>query len=419
MLILFFTGNSRPLMLIMYASSVAYAGNGIALIVFPWLVLQLNGSATEASLVVGATILPMLISMIAAGTIVDYFGRKRISLIADFLTAASVASVPLISWIFGAEAINLGVLAGLAASASTFDSVGMTARKSMLPEAAARAGWSLDRTNSIYQAKLNLALIVGPGIGGVMISVIGDITTMWITVGLFGLSLLAIALLQLDGIGKPHRETRPTGLVSGAAEGLRFFWDLRILRTLGLIELCVAALYLPMESVLFPKYFNQRHASTELGWVLMALALGSLLGAIGYAAISAHLRRRVTVLTAVLSFGAGTALIAFLPPLPIILVLTAMIGLVYGPIQPIYNYVIQTRAPHHLRARVVGAMSSLPYAAGPLGLLIAGPLADAAGLQVTFLALAIPILVIGLVASRLPVLHELDREAEFPVNLAA
>ena len=418
MLILFFRGNRRPLLLIIYASSMAYAGSGISLIAFPWLVLQNDGSAGEASLVVGATILPMLISMLIAGTIVDYFGRKRVSLVADFFTAASVASVPLISWIHGPAAVNLGVLAGLAASASAFDSIGMTARKAMLPEAAAQAGWSLDRTNSIYEAKLNLALIVGPGIGGLMISLIGDVTTMWIVAGLFGLALLATALLQLDGIGKPHHETRPTGLLSGVTEGLRFFWQLRLLRTLGLIELCVTALYLPMESVLFPMYFNQRNAPAELGWVLMALALGGLIGAVGYAAISTHIRRRVAVLTAVISFGAATAFIALLPPLPVILALTAVIGLFYGPIQPIYNYVIQTQAPQHLRARAVGMMSSLTYAASPLGLLIAGPLADAAGLQVTFLALAIPLLVIGLVASRLPVLHELDREPELTVELA-
>ena len=68
-----------------------------------------------------------------------------------------------------------------------------------------------------------------------------------------------------------------------------------------------------------------------------------------------------------------------------ILVLCALIGVVYGPIQPIYNYVMQTRAPQHLRGRVIGVMTSLAYAAGPLGLLLAGPLTDAAGLHVDVL----------------------------------
>lgn len=401
-----------PAFLVLFAALTASAGNGVSLVAFPWLVLQREGSAAKASIVVGATTLPLLLSTLIAGTAVDYFGRRRVSLVSDFLSGASVAAVPLIAWVFGGDAVSVAVLAMLAASAAAFDPAGMTARESMLPEAAARAGWSLDRTNSSYEAILNLAYIVGPGIGGLMIATVGGITTMWITAAAFGVSILAIAALRLEGAGTPYRATRPEGLVSGIAEGLRFVWDLRVLRTLALIDLAVTALYLPMESVLFPKYFTDRHEPEQLGWVLMALAVGGLIGALGYAALSKRMRRRTTMLMAVLTLGAATALIGFLPPLPVILVLCTVVGLVYGPIQPIYNYVMQTRAPHHLRGRVIGAMTSLAYAAGPLGLLIAGPLTDAAGLTTTFLVLAVPIIAIGLASIPLPSLYELDRTSE-------
>ena len=167
-----------------------------------------------------------------------------------------------------------------------------------------------------------------------------------------------------------------------------------------------------MESVLFPKYFSDHHQPAQLGWALMALGVGGVAGALGYGALSKYLRRRTAVLTATLTFGAASIGIAFLPPLPLILVLCGVTGLVYGPIQPIYNYVMQTRAPHHLRGRVVGVMTGLTFAAGPLGLLVAGPLADTAGLRTTFLALAVPIVVVGLVACGLPSLRELDRAPE-------
>ena len=177
----------------------------------------------------------------------------------------------------------------LAFFAAAFDPAGTTARQSMLPEAAARAGWSLDRTNSVYEAILNLGFIVGPGIGGLMIATVGGINTMWITAGCFGLSFLAIGALRLEGAGKPHHATRPDGLVSGIAEGLRFVWNLRVLRTLGLIDLAVTALYLPMESVLFPKYFADQHQPAQLGWALMALAVGGVAGALGYAVLSKYM----------------------------------------------------------------------------------------------------------------------------------
>jgi H+ antiporter protein len=405
-----------PAFLILFATLMATAGTGISIVAFPWLALQHRDSAKDASIVAAAMTLPLVLSTLVAGTAVDFFGRRRISLVSDSLSGTAVAAIPLIAWSFGAYAINVAELAVLAFFSAAFDPAGATARQSMLPEAAARAGWSLDRTNSVYEAILNLAYILGPGIGGLMIATVGGINTMWITAGCFGLSFLAIGALRLEGSGKPHHATRPDGLVSGVAEGMRFVWNLRVLRTLGLIDLAVTALYLPMESVLFPKYFSDHHQPAQLGWALMALGVGGVAGALGYAVLSKHMRRRTAVLTATLTFGAATAGIAFLPPLPVILVLCAVTGLVYGPIQPIYNYMMQTRAPHHLRGRVVGVMTGLTYAAGPLGLLVAGPLADAAGLKVTFLTLAVPILLIGLIACGLPSLRQLDRAPEFAVE---
>ena len=160
---------------------------------------------------------------------------------------------------------------------------------------------------------------------------------------------------------------------AGIVEGLKFVWNNKVLRTLAFVDLAATGLYMPMESVLFPKYFSDRNEPAQLGWVLMALSIGGLIGALGYALLSKYSSKRAIMLTAVLTLGVAMTIIAFLPPLPLILVLCAVVGLVYGPIAPIYNYVMQTRAPQHLRGRVVGVMGSLAYAAGPLGLIVAGP----------------------------------------------
>jgi H+ antiporter protein len=397
-----------PLYLIFFAALTAGAGNGISLVAFPWLVLQRNGSAVEASIVAMAGTLPLLVATLIAGAAVDYLGRRVVSMISDLLSALSVAAVPVIALVFGVDAINVAVLAGLAALGAFFDPAGMTARETMLPEAAQRAGWTLDRSNSAYEAIFNLSYIVGPGIGGLLIATVGGIDTMWVTAGAFVLSIAAIAVLRLEGAGTPNRDELPQ-VWAGIVEGLRFVWRNRVLRTLAVVDLTATGLYMPMESVLFPKYFTDKDQPAQLGWVLMSLAIGGVIGALGYAVLSKYTARRTVMLVALLVLGVAMTVIAFLPPLPVILVLSAIVGLVYGPIAPIYNYVMQTQAPPHLRGRVVGVMGSLAYAAGPLGLIVAGPLADTAGLHVTFLALSIPMLVLGLAALFLPALRELDR----------
>ena len=97
--------------------------------------------------------------------------------------------------------------------------------------------------------------------------------------------------------------------------------------------------------MLFPKYFTDRNEPAHLGWVLMALSVGGLIGALSYAVLSKYMKKRTTMLVAVLTLGVAMTVIAFLPPLPLILALCVVVGLVYGPIAPIYNYVMQTRAP--------------------------------------------------------------------------
>jgi H+ antiporter protein len=403
-------GKRGPLFTIFFAALMAGAGNGITIVAFPWLVLQRNGSALDASIVAMAGTIPLLVATLIAGAAVDYLGRKRVSMISDALSALSVAAVPVLVLTFGVHVVNVAVLAGLAALGALFDPAGMTARETMLPEAAARAGWTLDRANSVYEAVFNLSYIVGPGIGGLMIAALGGVNTMWVTAGAFVLSILAISTLRLEGAGTPNRNALPEGVWAGVVEGLRFVWNNKVLRTLAIVDLAATGLYMPMESVLFPKYFTDRNEPAQLGWALMALSVGGLVGALSYAVLSKYSKRRTVMLTAVLTLGVAMTIIAFLPPLPVILVLCAIVGFVYGPIAPIYNYVMQTRAPQHLRGRVVGVMGSLAYAAGPLGLVLAGPLADAEGLHATFLALSLPMLVLGVVAVFLSGLRELDRE---------
>jgi H+ antiporter protein len=403
-------GKRGPLFTIFFAALMAGAGNGITIVAFPWLVLQRNGSALDASIVAMAGTIPLLVATLIAGAAVDYLGRKRVSMISDTLSALSVAAVPLLVLAFGVHVVDVAVLAGLAALGALFDPAGMTARETMLPEAATRAGWTLDHANSVYEAVFNLSYIVGPGVGGLLIATLGGVNTMWVTAGAFVLSILAISTLRLEGAGTPNRNALPDGVWAGVVEGLRFVWNNKVLRTLAIVDLAATGLYMPMESVLFPKYFTDRNEPAQLGWVLMALSVGGLVGALSYAVMSKYSKRRTVMLTAVLTLGVAMTVIAFLPPLPLILVLCAIVGFVYGPIAPIYNYVMQTRAPAHLRGRVVGVMGSLAYAAGPLGLVLAGPLADAVGLHATFLALSLPMLVLGIIAVFLSGLRELDRE---------
>lgn len=403
--------NRGPVLLLLFASVVAAIGNGVSIVALPWLVLQRNGSAADAAIVAAAGTFPLVFSTLISGTAVDYFGRRVMSIFSDVLSLVSVSAIPILAMTTG---LNVPLLATLAALGAIFDPAGITARESMLPAAAKSAGWSLDKMNSMYEATFNVAYIVGPGLGGLLIASVGGVNTMWVTAASFVVSIIAIALLKVDGAGKPAHETRPTGVFSGVLEGLKFFWNIKILRTIALVDMAITALYLPIESVLLPKHFSDTGAPQQLGWMLMAISVGGLLGALGYATMVRHFRRRTIMLCATSTAGITTLGMSLLPPIAVLLVLAACLGFIYGPVAPIANFVMQTRSPEHLRGRVVGVMTSTAYCAGPLGFMLAGPIADKFGIATTLVILGAPMLLIAIASTRMGVLRELDEDEPQP-----
>lgn len=394
-----------PLVLINLATLFSAIGNGISMVVIPWLVLERTGRATDAAIVAGAAAVPLLIASLFSGTLVDRFGRRRTSLVSDALSAVSASAIPIFAATSG---LSIPVIAALAALGATFDPAGMAARESMLPAATRAAGWKLDRTNSLYEANYNVAYLIGPGVGGVLIATIGAVSTLWVTAAGFVLSIVVVAFIRLADAGTPDPDLRPASIWHGTLEGLKFVWNNKLLRTLALVDMAVVALYMPVESVVFPVYFTELDQPAQLGSVLMALAIGGIVGALAYAPLAPLMSRRLIMICAVGVLGVAMLAMALLPPLWVILVLAGLQGLVYGPVGPIANYAMQTRSPEHMRGRVVGVMTSTAYAAGPLGYLVVGPLLDQLGIASTFVALSIPIVVIAIVCAALPVLRELD-----------
>lgn len=86
-----------------------------------------------------------------------------------------------------------------------------------------------------------------------LIATIGPGSTLWVTAAGFALAVAMISAVRLPGAGRPERP--PAGLWRGTAEGLRFVWRDRLLRTIALLTMVLAALYLPVEGVLLPAWF--------------------------------------------------------------------------------------------------------------------------------------------------------------------
>ena len=238
--------------------------------------------------------------------------------------------------------------------------------------------------------------------------------TLWATAAGFLVAIVLIAVSGVPASERPEHHERPSGLLRGTLDGLRFFWGDRLLRVLGLVSMVIVALYLPIEAVLLPAWFQAQQAPHLLGAVLMALSLGGITGALAYGQWGGRLGRRVVYLTALIGTALALVVMATLPATPLLLAAAVVIGLLYGPVQPLVSLAAQTRTPPRLRGRVIGVLVASEHAAGPVGYLTAGPATDAVGIRPVFIGLAVAVLAVALCTMLLPSLRQLDDLPDTP-----
>jgi MFS family permease len=363
-------------------------GNSIVMITIPWMILEQTDSPAFAGLVAALSALPAVLVSYLGGWMVDHIGRRAVSISADLFSALSVAAFPIAALTVGLSNSTILLIAVIGA---VFDPAGHTARKTLLADVAKASDVNLDRLNGIHEGFTGMAWVFGPAIGAGLISSIGSVNSFWISAALFIIAALAIAFLRVGDTVKQSRllaKSLGEKTDSGLSIGLFTLWNDKVLRTLSIALLILAAVYLPIESVVLPTYFEHIDNPTGLGLVISALAAGSSVGAFGYGWISLRVKRKKLVRMILIGSAVSIIPMAFLPSLLLQITAGFFLGLSWGPYNPLISSLVQQRVPPHLHGQVFGVQTAVFYAAPPLGMVLAGLYVESYGVNVTYAVLA-------------------------------
>ena len=396
-----------PVVLLETANITSGIGNGVVMVVLPWLVLELTGSPAAAGLLAALSTIPALIVIPLVGAAIDRYGRKPISVLSDFASALSVIAFPIVGWLVGLDLAWILILAVIGAG---LDPAGYTARKSLIIDAAEASGMRLQSLNGLHEALFAAGWTVGPLLGAGLIATVGAVQGLWVPGVLFIIAALCILAMRVSDAGQ---EAREEGDTSGSSfteltRGFVALWSDKALRVLTIAIMVLAGVYLPTESVILPVHFEALKQPEGMGIVIGALAGGGVLGAFAYGPLSRRLTNHQIITIALLGTALGVIPMAFLPDLWILAVFGFILGLSWGPMQPLLNTLVQLRIPANEQGRVFSVQLTAFYVFPPLAMLATGAASEEWGVRAVYPVIAGLLLLTGIVTLSLKSIRHLD-----------
>ena len=231
-----------------------------------------------------------------------------------------------------------------------------------------------------------------------------------------GTAFLAIAPLFVVRVPQPQREEVPEGtgrpsMVADLREALRFLRAWPALLLVIAVAVLVNLLIFPalsLQPLLVTEHFGGD--ALQLAWFQSAFGVGMLSGGVTLGVWGGFKRKSLTGLLALALSGAGFAVIGLAPSDAFPLALGAMFFAWF--MNPIANgalmAVLQVIVPAEMQGRVFTLLQSAAGARIPLGLIIAGPLAEVLSVQSWFLIAGITMAVMGTGALFVPAITRLD-----------
>jgi MFS family permease len=397
-------GARLPLYALLAAHAVSLLGNTVAVIALPWFVLSTTGSAARMGIIAFFATLPIAVGSLSAGALVDRIGARRMSILSDALSAVTIAAIPVL---YAAGQLSFWMLAALAFAGALFDGPGQAARLALVPELARGTGMPLERVNSLFTATEHVSYVAGAPRPGFLWAAVGAPATLWIDAASFVVSGL-IVLLAVPSV-RHVVVTVPRRYLSEVIDGLRFVLRDSVVSAFLLITMAGNLIMAALAPVILPVYARQVFDSPRLlGVMIAAYGVGGLIGTFIFGALVGRLSRRGFFTMAVIGMPLTAAAIALLPPLGVLLLALAALGVCPGVIVPLRNTVLQERTPPAMRGRLFSTLQAAQLTVVPFGLLATGLLLEAAGLRSALVLFATSLAVFSTVVLLLPSTRRLD-----------
>jgi len=346
-----------------------------------WLVLQLTGSAIALGAITTLQFLPMLVFPLLSGVIADRLPRRQVLIATQIGAMTQAVLLGLLVWSGHVELWQVGALAlGLGLT----NAFANPAQAALVPELVGRE--LVGNAVALNSVQFNVARLLGGAIGGTLVGVFGVAATLAMNAATF-LPAIAVLLVIRPAHARPPREREgadpnaaPARLSADIAAGIRYALGNRpIRRVLALFG--VVGLLGFNWSVATPLLAYTLKAGPE-GFGLMQASLGAGSLVAGIALMRTRMATERRFLVGAVLMGSVLILLGLSPWFGLSLGLMFFGGLGGVTASVTSNTRLQLLSVDAFRGRVMSLFTLLIGGTSPIGSLLIGGIAQAAGIQV-------------------------------------
>ena len=398
---------SKDFSLLWAAGLISYFGSMITYVAVPFQVKELTNSYVAVAISGLVEIVPLVIFGLYGGVLADALDRKKLIWVTELLSLLFTVILLINSMMDSPSLLLIYIVSGLFAAVSGLRQPAMQAALPRLVDHE-----DMTAAAALMSLRWQVGVIVGPAIGGILISSYSVAVGYAADIATFIISIALIAFMK--NIPPSHEAEAPS--LSALIEGVKYAFSRKDLLGTYLIDL--AAMFFAMPTALFPFWADQLGAPWALGLLYAAGTVGSIAIVLtsGWAK-NVHFYGRA-IMWAAIGWGVAIALSGMTNYLWLVLLFLCLAG-ASDMVSALFRSAMWNQTiPDNLRGRLAG-IELLSYSVGPLaGQLRAASMAAATTLSISVTSGGLMcVVVVAFLAIFLPKMWKYDVQTnEFAVR---
>jgi len=389
---------SKDFSLLWAAGLISYFGSMITYVAVPFQVKELTNSYVAVAISGLVEIVPLVIFGLYGGVLADALDRKKLIWVTEALSLLLTGALLVNSLLDSPSLVLIYIVSGLFAATSGLRQPAMQAALPRLVDHE-----DMPAAAALMSLRWQTGVIIGPALGGVIISTYSVAAGYGADIATFVVSLVLIAMMKKI---PPSKEAQKPSL-AGLIDGIKYAFGRKDL--LGTYVVDLAAMFFAMPTALIPFWADQLKAPWALGLLYASMTVGSIIVTLTSGWIkNVHFYGRA-IMWAAIGWGLAIALSGATNSLWLVLLFLTLAG-ASDMVSALFRSAMWNQTiPDNFRGRLAG-IELLSYSLGPL----AGQMRAASMAAVTTLSISVTsggiicMVTVGFFAFLLPQFRKFD-----------